>query len=80
MLGTNFTTKYIKISLNEEIYKFPVDISTFTYLTLQQTVLQLFPTAESKDYRICYHDEEDDWITLMALDEMEFVRKMLVME
>lgn len=71
----------IKFSLDKEVRRSAYDATkeeALTFEKLKQLVIKLFPVLESKEFQVCYRDDENDLVTFSSDDELtEAIKFML---
>ena len=61
----------IKFCFEKEERRTSYDVTErLTFRKLQQMILKFFPTLEGKEYRVCYHDDENDLVTFSSDEEL----------
>lgn len=71
----------IKFSLDKEVRRSAYDADkdeALTFEKLKQLVTKLFPTLDSKEFQVCYRDDENDLVTFSSDEELtEAIKFML---
>ncbi len=71
----------IKFSLEKEVRRSAYDATkeeALTFEKLKQLAIKLFPALESKEFQVCYRDDENDLVTFSSDDELtEAIKFML---
>eukprot|EP01040_Poterioochromonas_malhamensis_P006454 gene6454-6952_t len=69
----------VKIAIEDEIKKAVLgEGEVLTYEKLKQIVLKLYPILQNRDFKICYHDEENDLVTLSSDEELNVALNFLL--
>eukprot|EP01040_Poterioochromonas_malhamensis_P015466 gene15466-17311_t len=70
---------FVKIVIEDEIKKAALEEGEpFSYKNLKQIVLKLYPVLQNRDFKICYHDEENDLVTLSSDEELNVALNFLL--